>query len=203
VTDDADLDVKIDVKKGTARATITAWAAGVAAIIGATGFAFYVVSQAVFAIVALFLNYEEVGFGGAHARYPRPTLERQQAKNKEPTKQDRQLAEPVSIEDKLRGDARTKITDAASSSETRKLGPPLDITPKVVDGGTAPMIAPVQQGDEQEDNPEELPKGAFQENGRWYQVRPFKCETLGGLPMPYEACSVNPNSPSGRPPVRQ
>ena len=202
VTDD--VDVKVDAKTGKVRATITSWAAGIAAIIAATGAALYVVSQAVFAIIALFLNYEDVGFGDARARHTRPGIERQQAKEKDPKKEERQVADPGKpIEEKLRGNPRTKITDKTVPEEKHKIGRPLDITPKVVDGGEVPMIAPVQQGDEQEDSPDKPPRGSFEENGRWYQIIPYKCESLGDVPMPYEACSASPKSPGGRPTIRQ
>ena len=96
MSDNSDVDVEIDVKKGTARATVTAWAAGVTAIIGAVGYAFYAVSQAAFAIIALFLNYEDVGFGDAHARHSRPAIE-QQAKDKEFKKENRDIANPSKL----------------------------------------------------------------------------------------------------------
>jgi hypothetical protein len=197
MSDDQDIDVKIDVKKGTARATITAWAVGVAAIIGAIAAASLVWGKFIFVVIALFLQYEEVNFGEASAsKYARPRIERQQPKNEE-----RQVTEPDrKIEEKLRGSPRTRIGEKAE--ERNKVGQPLDLRPKIVDGGTVQRIEPVQQGDSDEDNPEKPSKGAFEENGRWYEKRPFKCETLGGLPMPYEACSVSPDSPGGRPIIR-
>jgi hypothetical protein len=197
VSDDQDIDVKIDVKKGTARATISAWAAGVAAIIGAVGVASAIWGKFIFAVLALALQYEEVNFGDASAsKYGRPRFERQQHKD-----QERQIAYPEKkLEDNLREYPRTKIGEKTGD---KKIGQPIDLTPKIVDGGTIQRIEPYQQGDPEEDNPETAPKGTFEEGGRLYEKRPYECKTLGGVPMSYEACSVSPKSPSGRPVVRQ
>lgn len=198
MSNDQDRDVNIEPKNSKARPTANAWAIGIAAIISAVGAASLVWSQFFFAVLALVLQYEEVNFRDSSAsRYSRPPIERQHSK-----KEERQVAEPETRpDDKTRG--RPLPNGRGVAEGKRKVGEPLDLRPKIVDGGTVERIEPVQQGDPDEDSPEDLPRGAFEQNGRWYEKRPFECKTLGGLPMPYEACSVSPDSPGGRPIVRQ
>jgi hypothetical protein len=162
----------------------------------------------------LLLGYDEIGFGPLHfsksaGQKTEPVgperdkkIKNAQPQTLDPKKEDR-VAEPAKpIEEKSGVSAPTKTTDK-TLPQRNKIGPPLGLTPQIVENGVVWVIVPIQQGDEDEDNPDKLPKGAFEENGRWFMKVPLKCETLGGLPMPNEACAASRNSPGGRPVLRQ
>ena len=210
-----DADIKVDTPVGRGSAKLRSPGAGHAVKVAAYGGVLACALCFIAICVAMLLGYDDIVLGPLHiGRSAAQTTEsRGQERGKKITDAEQQSTQPKKEEhavesvkpneDKQNMDSLAKMREKAVPREKTKVGAPLVIAPQVVENGFVWVIVPMQQGDEDEVDLNNLPKGAFQENGRWFIKVLLKCETLGALPMPIEACSASPKSPGGRPVQKQ
>jgi hypothetical protein len=204
VSDDQDVDLKIDTPLGKGTAKLSSRAAGTALIVAAYGTAIGSILCGIAVVLALLLGYEEISFGiltfkSGHQREQivrrkdqgRKSSEPQMAwPSQEPSQDDRQIGEK-----KIAGPL-----PPVENKSGQAIGPPLDLRPHELRLGEIKKEVPESQGDDR-DSSEPIPPNAYPKYDQLFIQIPEECKGYSNQDM-YEACFYSSKGPNGRPVIK-
>ena len=174
--------------------------AGLALLVTSYALLVGVALSGIVGFTAILLGYNlETSWGGKKYSLKRPEIParlEELGPNRSPPQPQPPVAPPNS-----KGSAGAAIPPTRNRGQNDlRIGEPLNLLPRVQGLGKAPFEVPESQGDERD--PSDPPRpGAYLKDGQWFVIEFRKCKRYGNEPT-YEACFVSPQSPNGRPLVK-